>query len=239
MKCKNTAADAIRTAESISLIALPLALAIAFLLHYTTLSDFFTFKLIKPPYSAGHLLQTLTSPDRGFRQYILPHLVGYLALPLFIPASLVLANTVYNRAPWHATIGAALACFGVVFMGGVFGSWLSFAAIVNVSVEASANLLAVLQTLTSMQGTLMLSSVLSALTFLGMIILGFGLYQSKITPRWSAVLFILGNALILAFIDLDNWMFIGALLMFIGMLPLSMRLFQPTLTERNQEPKIA
>ena len=96
MKCKNTAADAIRTAESISLIALPLALAIAFLLHYTTLSDFFTFKLIKPPYSAGHLLQTLTSPDRGFRQYILPHLVGYLALPLFIPASLVLANTVYN-----------------------------------------------------------------------------------------------------------------------------------------------
>jgi hypothetical protein len=234
-----TPADAMRIAGSISLIALPLLLAIAFALHYTTLSDFFAFKLAKPPYSAERLLNTLTSQDGGFRHYTLPHLVGYLALPLFISTSLVLANAIFKRTPWHALLGAALTCFGAVFLGGVFGAWMSFAAVGTVSGEATGNLLAVLQALTTMQGSLMLSSVLSALTFLGMIVLGFGLYRSRIAPRWSAVLFTSGNALILAFIDLDNWMFIGALLMFIGMLPLSMRVFHQESAEQAQETKIA
>lgn len=77
----------------------------------------------------------------------------------------------------------------------------------------------------------MLSSVLSAFTFLGMIVLGFGLYHSRIAPRWSAALFILGNVLVLAFIDLDNWMFIGALLMLVGILPLGMKLFHSGSTQ--------
>jgi hypothetical protein len=227
----STTADAMRIAGSVSLIALPLLLAIAFALHYTALSDFFAFKLVKPPYSAERLLHTLTSPDGGFRHYTMPHLVGYLALPLFIPASLTLAGAIIDRVPWHALIGAALTCFGVVFLGGVFGAWMSFAAVRSVSEEAAVNLLAVLQALTTMQGSLMLSSVLSAFTFLGMIVLGFGLYQSRIAPRWSAALFILGNVLVLAFIYLDNWMFIGALLMLVGILPLGMKLFHSGSTQ--------
>lgn len=236
MTHKNTPADAIRIVGSISLIVLPMLLAIAFALHYTALSDFFEFRLVKPPYSAERLLHTLTSPDGGFRHYTLPHLVGYLALPLFIPASLALASAIVERAPWHALLGAALTCFGVVFMGGVFGAWMSFAAVGGVSGEAASNLLPVLQALTTMQGSLMLSSVLSAFTFLGMIVLGFGLYQSRIAPRWSAALFILGNVLVLAFIDLDNWMFVGALLMMVGMLPLGMRLFHSGSTPLRSGP---
>lgn len=239
MKYKMTAADAMRIAGSVSLLALPLLLATAFALHYTSLIDFFAFKLIKPPYSPERLLQTLASPDGGFRRYTLPHMVGYLALPLFISAALALATTLFRRTPWHALLGAALTCFGVVFLAGVFGAWMSFAAIGSLTADATVNLLAVLQALTSMQGSLMLSSALSAFTFLGMIILGFGLYQSRMTPRWSAVLFILGNVLILAFIDLDNWMFIGALLMLIGMLPLSIKLFHAEPAERAHEATLA
>lgn len=225
MKYKTTATDAMRIVGSLSLIVLPFLLAIAFALHYTSISDFITFKLDKPTYSAERLLQTLSSQDGGFRRYTLPHMVGYLALPLFISASLTLATTILKRAPWHALLGAGLTCFGVTFLAGVFGAWMSFAAIGSLSAEATENLLAVLQALTTMQGSLMLSSALSGLTFVGMIILGFGLYHSRTAPRWSVVLFILGNVLILAFIDLDNWMFIGALLMLVGMIPLGIRLF--------------
>ena len=221
---KTAAENIARIVGSLSLIVLPLMLAIAFALHYTALSDFFVFKLVKPAYSAEQLLQTLASADGGFRLYTLPHLVGYLALPLFIPASLSLAYVTYRKAPWHALVGSTLACIGVVFLGGVFGAWLSFAAVGSVPAGEGGNVLSVLKALTTMQGPLMLSSALSALTFLGMIVLGFGLYQSRLVPRWSAALFTLGNFLILAFIDLDNWMFIGALLMLIGMLPLSISL---------------
>ena len=239
MDQKSISADAMRFMGSASLIALPLILAISFALHYTALADFAEFKLIKPPYSAERLAQTLASPDGGFRRYTLPHLAGYLALPLFISASLALANAVFRRTPSHALLGAALTCFGVVFLAGVFGAWMSFAAVGSVSAEAAVNLLPVLQALTAMQGSLMLSSVLSAFTFLGMIVLGFGLYQSRMTPRWAATLFILGNGMILAFIDLDNWMFIGALLMLVGVLPLSMRLFHLEPAEGARETTIA
>ncbi len=227
MPHQSTAAEnAMRIVGNLSLMALPLLLALAFVLHYTTISDFLVFKLVKPPYSAEQLLHTLTSADKGFRFYTLPHLVGYVALPLFIPASLMLANVLFRKTPWHALVGATLTCVGVVFMGGVFGAWLSFAAVGDVPAEQAGSLLPVLQALTTMQGSLMISSALSALTFLGMIILGFGLYQSRIIPRWAAAFFILGNILILAFIELDNWMFIGAVLMLVGLFPLSMKLLR-------------
>ena len=236
MKNQNTGTiNTMRIAGSLSLIALPLLLAAVFVLHFTSLSDFLSFKFSKPPYSAERLLQTLTGPDGGFRFYTLPHLIGYLALPLFISTSLTLAQATFRQTPWHAVIGAALTCFGVIFLGGVFGAWLSFAAIANVPAGEAGNLLAALKALTTMRGSLMLSSALSALTFLGMIVLGFGLYQSRIIPRCFAALFILGNVLILVFMDLDNWMFIGALFMLIGMLPLSMRLIRMNQTRQTQE----
>lgn len=231
--------NAMRIVGSLSLLALPLLLASAFALHYATIPDFFVFHLIKPPYSTERLLHTLVSADGGFRFYTLPHLVGYMALPLFIPASLILAKVLFRKAPLHALIGAALTCIGVVFLGGVFGAWMSFASVGNVPAEQAGNLLPVLTALTTMQGSLMISSSLSALTFLGMIILGFGLYQSWIVPRWSAAFFIFGNILILAFIDLDNWMFVGASLMFIGMFPLSAKLLHSGSVAQAQRERIS
>lgn len=223
---KNNTQQFLDKAGAISLLLLPLLLMIAFALHYTNLADFFNFKFAKEPYDANRLVQTLTSDDGGFRRYTLPHLFGYLALPLFIFASLFLAKNLFDKAPKHAIVGAALTIIGTVFMGGVFGAWMSFAGVGNVPIEQSNSILPVITALTTMQGSLMLSSALSALTFIGMIILGFALYKSQLTPKLYAALFTLGNIIIIAFIDLDNLMFIGALLMLIGLLPLSIKFFR-------------
>ena len=218
-------------AGAIALLLLPFLLMIAFALHYTNLSDFFSFKFLKEPYDANRLVQTLTSDDGGFRRYTLPHLFGYLALPLFIFASLFLAKILFNKAPKRAIVGAALTVIGTVFMGGVFGAWMSFAAVGNLPTEQSNSILPVITALTTMQGSLMLSSVLSAFTFIGMIILGFALYKSQLTPKLYATLFTLGNIIIIAFIDLDNLMFVGALLIFIGLLPLSIKYFHNNISQ--------
>jgi len=93
--------------------------------------------------------------------------------------------------------------------------------------------------LTTVRGVLMVSTGLSILVFIGMIVLGFALYQSRIVPRWSAILVIAGNALILAFAGTENWMTLGALSMLIGLLPLHTKLSNHHLDlgrRRSQRP---
>jgi hypothetical protein len=77
-----------------------------------------------------------------------------------------------------------------------------------------------------MQGSLLLTSLLSALSLVGMMILSAGLFLGRVVPRGAAALIFLGNLRILVFIDLDNWMFIGALLMLLGMVPIARRMFR-------------
>jgi len=208
----------------VSLISLPLLLSVTFILHFHSIADFLTFQLAKPDYSAEHLLQTLTSADQGFRFFVLPHVIGYLSLPLFIFSAAAISYFSFRHAPKLISIGFVMTVFGTVFLGGVFGSWLSFAAINQANSVASQDLVAVLGALTTMQGPLLLSSLLSSLTFIGMIVLGVGLHRSNLLPRWSSVLYIIGNVMILVFMDLDNWMLLGAVLQAVGIFPLCRRL---------------
>lgn len=222
----SSAVQAMRIFAALSLLLLPSMLLVTFALHFTSFADFFNFTLDKTSYSVERFLQTLQSDDGGFRRYLLPHYIGYLSLPLFISAALTLAYVNFNKTPWHAVLGLLFSSVGVVFMGGVFGAWLSFAAIANVQQLGDTQLLQVLSALTEMQGPLMLSSALSSLTFVGMIILGVALYRNQLVARWSSALFVIGNVMILLFIDRDNWMFLGALLMCVGMAPLCVALLQ-------------
>lgn len=210
----------------VSLITLPLLLALAFLLHFSSLSDFFQFQFSKPDYSAEHFYQTLSASDGGFRLFTLPHLVGYLSLPLFIVSALAMAYACYRQAPKHALFGLLFTIVGTVFLAGVFSAWLSFAAINQTQGIDAQNLISVLGALTSMQGPLLLSTLLSALSFAGLIILAFGLYRVRSLPRWSIITYITGSFLILLFMDLDNWMLIGAIMQGIGIWPLSHQFMQ-------------
>jgi len=61
--------------------------------------------------------------------FLLPHLLIYLTLPLLVPGVVAFAANLLPRMPRLAIAGALVSLAGIVFMGGVFGSWLSFTAI--------------------------------------------------------------------------------------------------------------
>jgi len=224
---------------SLSLILAPLGVAVGWALNYPSLSTFFTFDKFTPVYllsgtsdSVTQFLATITSADGGFRLFLFPHYIIYAAMPLFIIVSLSLAYMLFRKAPWHALIGATITSVGAVHFIGVLGAWLSFPAITNTPVDQLPNLLPVLTALSTPGGALLASTTLSIFVFLGMIILGFGFYKSRIIPRWSAALVIVGNILILAFAGIENFMAIGMLLTLIGLLPLSLGKLHATQSER-------
>jgi hypothetical protein len=196
---------------------------LAFALHFDNISEFFEFRLRYEPNSASEFMATLSNPNE-VTQYTVAHGVGYLSLPLLVGTGFCLGYVLFRTKPWISIIGTSLACTGAIYMGGVFGSWLSFAAIGNVASDQIQGAIPVLEVLTEMQGPLLLTSMLSALSLVGIMVLAVGLFLGRVVPRSSAALIFIGNLTILVFTDLDNWMFIGALLMLLGMAPISWRL---------------
>ena len=215
------ARSVLQTLGSLSLLLFPLILMIAFGLHFETVADFFVFKLRYQPPTASDFMATLTDPvARG--RYTVAHMVGYLDLPLFIGAALFLSSVLFDERPWVAAIGAALTTIGTVYMGGVFGSWLGFAAVGNVAPDQVAGAIPVLEALTEMQGPLLLTTMLSGLSLGGLMVLAGGLFFTDLAPKWAPALIFLGNLMIFVFMDLDNWMMIGALMMLVGSLPIAL-----------------
>ncbi len=159
--------------------------------------------------------------DNAGRMYVWPHLVGYFSVPMMVAASLTLGYVLFERAPWFALIGSALTVIGAVFLGGVFAAWLSFAALGNLSADQTGVAVAALTVLTEMKGPLALTTNLAVLSFLGLMVSAAGLYRARIGPRWSPVALCLGNAVIMAFMDIDNLMLAGAVLMLAGLAPVS------------------
>ena len=77
----------------------------------------------------------------------------------------------------------------------------------------------------------MMITSLSAFSILGLIILAMGLLRGQIVPKWASTLILIGSLFILVFMDLDNWMFLGSLLIFVGMLPISLKLLRNKFAE--------
>jgi hypothetical protein len=224
MTRQRTLAHAILNWGSVaSLLAMPVTLGVVFLLHFASFGEFMDFTLARPPYDALRLYQTLTSGDGGWRYFMLPHYVGYITLPLFIAAALVVARAIFADQPLIAVVGAGLTVVGTVFMGGVFGSWLAFVPASTLGQEAGP---AALSALTVMRGALLVSTILSALSLAGMVILGVGMMLARRWPLWSGAAFTLGNLIIIVFMDRDNWMFLGTVVMFAGVVPLALELWR-------------
>lgn len=217
---------AMRVGGSLSLVIFPLMLMLAFALHFESLFEFFEFELRYEPNTATEFMETLRNPAQSQRYFIMPHMVGYLSIPLLISMALSLGYILFRIRPWFALIGTMMTCVGAVFMSGVFASWLSFAAVGNVSADQAAGAIPVLEALTEMQGVLLYSSILSVLSLLGLMVLAVGLFLGHVAPKWSAVMIFIGNLMIIVFMDLDNWMFIGAFMILLGMAPIGWKLFK-------------
>lgn len=210
----------LRTAGAASLLLFPLMLIVAFAMHYTSVGEFFEINLSYVQVPVDRTIAMFMGDNAG-RMYVWPHLVGYFSVPMMIAASLTLGYMLFERAPWFALIGSALTVSGAIFLGGVFAAWLSFAALGNLPADQTGVAVAALTVLTEMKGPLAMTTYLAVLTFLGLMVSAVGLYRTRIVPRWSPVALFLGNVTIMAFMDLDNLMLVGAVLMLAGLAPLS------------------
>lgn len=216
-----TATQALRLGGGLCLVIFPLLFMLVFALHVRSASELLEFRLQHEPYLAPQIMDGLTDRAGSQRYYVLPHLLGYASMPFLIGAALSLGYILYGARPWMAIAGTALSCIGAVFMGGMLAMWLSFDALGNVAPGNVAGALPALEELIRMQGPLLLSTILAGLSLLGLMVLAAGLFLSRLVPRWCAVMILTGSLMMSIFIDVDNLMLIGALILLAGMAPIA------------------
>jgi hypothetical protein len=78
--------------------------------------------------------------------------------------------------------------------------------------------------LVRMKGMLKFFTLTAYLSFISIIILAAGLIWAKKFKVMNMLSLVIGSALFVVFMDMDNWMFIGALLLLLGFLPVSKKL---------------
>ena len=215
----------LRVGGSLSLVLFPLMFMAVFATHMESPAEIIQLKLQHDPYLARDIMQSLTDRPRTQRFYVLPHMLGFLSMPVLIAAALTLGYILFPRRPWFATVGATMSIAGAVFMAGMLSMWLGFAAIGRVPVEQVPGATAALDAMIEMQGPLLWATILTGLSLLGLMVLAVGLFVSDIVPRWTAVLILTGSLIMSVFIDVDNLMFAGALITLLGMAPIGWQLF--------------
>lgn len=194
----------IKVLAGISLVLAPLLSFIGWGSAHDSLSSFLDFNFSYKASDATANLTALSDPPLLFRYYLLPHYFMYASMPVYIALGLTLMYATYKEAPWHSFIGAIFSVIGGVYFIGVLGAFLSIPM-------GTVN----------MTNILKISFALCMLVFVGNILLGISLYKTRITAKWTSLLFIMGNMLILAFPGIENWMALGSLLMIFGMFPLT------------------
>jgi hypothetical protein len=205
---------------AISLILFPSALIVSFILHHMgefSFADLLTLKFTYQSPTSERFMEIFRS--KSLMDYILPHLVIYFALPLAIPAVIYLGSILFEKKPWLSMIGISTTVIGIIYMGGVFGSWLSFSAIGNVSTDQVGSAIPVIAELIRPQGMLMMTSLLAGFSIVGFMIIASGLFYTRAIPRLQSILIFAGNLMIIIFMDIDNLMLIGAILWLLGTLP--------------------
>jgi hypothetical protein len=212
----------IRKTIAFLILVFPVILLLGFAMHFSSISKFFKFRVVKPPYNAEHMFYMLTSGNP--HMFVVAHTIVYLAIPLMLLVVLTLGWFLYKQSPIMAFIGTGLGVIGCLAMSGVLSTWLSFSAVGRVAPEYYDGAKAALIELTKIKGTLLSVTALSYLSFIGLIILAAGLLQSRIFRMGNMLCILFGSALFLAFMDLDNWMFIGTVLILIGLIPVSRKL---------------
>jgi hypothetical protein len=194
----------IKILGAISLVLAPFLSFIGWGIAHESLASFLNFNFTYIPTDATANLTASSDPLLLFRYYLLPHYFIYASMPVYIALGLTLMYATYRKAPWHSFIGSIFSIIGGVYFIGVLGAFLS----IPMGTVDMTNILKV-------------SFALCMLVFVGNILLGISLYKANVSPKWSALLFITGNALILVFPGIENWMSLGSLMMLISMITIS------------------
>ena len=222
MKTKYT--NNLERCAAVASILFPLILIIAFSMHFMGefgFKDFFDFKFSYEQPSAQRFMELFQSDN--LLDFALPHALVYFALPLLIFSILFLGKQLYMTMPRLSIIGVILTTMGTIYMGGIFGSWLSFIAIADVSTEQVEAAIPALEALIQSKSFLTITGIFAGFSLIGFLVISAGLFYAHIIPRWQSSFIFIGNLMIILFMDLDNLMLIGALIWLIGILPLSIQ----------------
>jgi hypothetical protein len=203
--------------SSILPLLLPVLLVVVFAMHMRSLPQLLDFKLHYEPTPPDVVARYLVGQGRD-GLLLDPHVIAYLALPLFLATARMLHHRTRTRRPLASKAAFALTAIGTIYLGGLFGMWTAFydgLAHVDASdLQGAAHTFAAM---TAPRGAFLLTTTLAKLAFVGLALQGLLQWDADTRSRVAAVAFALGCSLFLLFWDLDNWMLVGSLLMLAGL----------------------
>jgi hypothetical protein len=199
-------------------LLLPALLVLVFALHLRSLPEFLDFRLRYQPTPPEVVVRWLVAhgPQRALLHD--PHVIAYLALPLFLVTALALHRRGRGRRPRASACACAITAAGTIYLGGVFGMWTAFYdGLAHVDPRDIDGATATFAAMTAPRGAFLLTTSLAKLAFAGLALQGLVLWSPAARDRVAAACIALGSALFLAFWDLDNWMLVGSVLLLAGL----------------------
>jgi hypothetical protein len=208
-----------------ALLGLPTLLLAVFVLHFRGMADFLHFRLSYTPRPPAQVVASLIGAGNHAPLVHDPHVIAYLALPLFLLCASGLYALGRRVQPMASLIAMSVSVTGVIYLGGLFGMWAAFyRGLAGVDPRYLDGAIATFTAMSASQGAFLLTTTLAKLAFIGIALQALVLLRDHALPRWSPILVAIGCALFLCFWDLDNWMLIGAVLMLAGFAPMQTRL---------------
>jgi hypothetical protein len=224
-----TSTDPIRKTLATALLLFPSVFGLVFIMHFRRFSDFLKFQTHYVPASPERVVSYLIAHHNDRPLMHDPHMIGYLALPVFPLCAFALYLLGRRTRPLVSAVGMMITITGSIYMGGAFGMWTAFfrgLGLVDSSHLAGAT--ATFAAMTAPQGAFLVTTTLAKLTMIGLATQALTLLGAKVAPLWSTVSIVAGCVLFLLFWDLNNWMLIASVLMLIGFVPLRKSLLQQT-----------
>jgi hypothetical protein len=213
--------DPVRKILAAALLVFPGAFILVFIMHFRRFADFFQFHEHYVPASPEHTVAALIANHNRTPLIHDPHMVGYLALPVFTLCAFALYVLGRGARPFASAVTLMITISGSIYMGGVFAMWTAFfrgLGMVDPSNLTGAT--ATFAAMTAPHGAFLVTTTLAKLAMIGLGAQALVLVGTRVTPLWSIVCVALGCLMFLAFWDLDNWMLIGTVLILAGFLPM-------------------
>jgi hypothetical protein len=231
----STADRMIRTAQGRALLLLPSLLILVFVLHFRSFANFLTFHTHYVPRPPADVVPRLIAAANRWPMIHDPHMIAYLALPLFLLCAFGLYRIGREARPLISAIALAITVTGTIYLGGVFGMWTAFyRGLGDVDARYTEGATATFAAMTAPHGAFLLTTTLAKLTMIGIGMQALALWNVRAVPKWSPMAIAAGCALFIAFWDLDNWMLIASVLILAGFIPLHARL---RVTAMEPEPR--
>jgi hypothetical protein len=211
----------IRASQARALIGLPAIWLLMFAMHFRSLADFFVLRLRYEPVPAQKTVAGLIAAQNHWPMIHDPHVMGYLSLPLLALGGFGLYSLGRTVRPALAALGVALTVTGCIYLGGVFGLYTAlYRGLGSVEPKYLEGAVATFTAVTANQGAYGMTRALAELALLGIAVQSAALWNARGIPRWAPALVMLGCGLFLAFWDVDNLMFAGAICLLAGFVPL-------------------